>query len=156
MTPAPEPLPRLLRFPPLLYSAAFILGLGLHQLMPVQALPPVVARAAGLLFAVVSVGLLLWARQTLRQAGTTSLPGRTSVALTFRGPYTMTRHPMCLGVAGIHLSLGLLLNALAPLVLFLPVFVLVEQRVIRWEERALAARFGAPYLDYLARVPRWF
>ena len=52
--------------------------------------------------------------------------------------------------------LSFLLNAAAPLVLFLPVFAVVDRRVIRWEERHLAAKFGAPYLAYLSRVPRWF
>jgi len=45
--------------------------------------------------------------------------------------------------------------AVAPLALFLPVFAVIDRRVIRWEERNLAAKFGAPYLDYLSRVPRW-
>jgi hypothetical protein len=63
---------------------------------------------------------------------------------------------MGLGMAGIYLSLGFLLNAVAPLVLFLPVFAVVHRRVIRWEERQLAAKFGSPYLDCLSRVPRWF
>jgi protein-S-isoprenylcysteine O-methyltransferase Ste14 len=62
---------------------------------------------------------------------------------------------MCLGMAGLYLSISLLLNAVAPLVLFLPVFALVDRRVIRWEERSLAAKFGAPYLDYRSRVLRW-
>jgi protein-S-isoprenylcysteine O-methyltransferase Ste14 len=52
--------------------------------------------------------------------------------------------------------LSLLLNAVAPLLLFLPVFALMDRRVIRWEERNLAAKFGEPYLAYLSRIPRWF
>jgi hypothetical protein len=52
--------------------------------------------------------------------------------------------------------LSLLLNAVAPLLLFLPVFAVMDRRVIRWEERNLAAKFGEPYLAYLSRVPRWF
>jgi protein-S-isoprenylcysteine O-methyltransferase Ste14 len=89
-------------------------------------------------------------------AGTTSLPGRPSLVLTLAGPSRWTRNPMCLGMAGVYLSLGLLLNAVAPLVLFLPVFAVMDRRVIRSEERHLAAKFGEPYLAYLSRVPRWF
>jgi hypothetical protein len=58
---------------------------------------------------------------------------------------------MCLAMAGMYLGLGFLLNAVAPLVLFLPVFAVVDRRVIRWEERNLAAKFGALYLAHLSR-----
>ena len=78
------------------------------------------------------------------------------MALTLAGPYRWTRNPMCLGMAGLFISLSFLLNAVAPLLLCLPVIALVERRVVRWEERNLAAKFGEPYLAYLSRVPRWF
>lgn len=156
MTPPLEPLPRLLAFPPFLYMAAFALGWLLHCLAPFQAMPTSMARGGGALLAVASLSLLAWSRITLQKAGTTSLPGRPSVALSLTGPYRWTRNPMCLAMAGAYLSLGFLLNAVAPLVLFLPVFAVVDRRVIRWEERQLAAKFGAPYLTYLSRVPRWF
>jgi protein-S-isoprenylcysteine O-methyltransferase Ste14 len=108
------------------------------------------------LLAVASISLLAWSRITLHRAGTTSLPGRASMALTLAGPYRRTRNPMCLAMAGVYLSLSLLLNAVAPLLLFLPVFAVMDRRVIRWEERNLAVKFGEPYLAYLSRVPRWF
>jgi protein-S-isoprenylcysteine O-methyltransferase Ste14 len=155
MTPPPEPLPRLLAFPPFLYLAAFALGWLLHHLAPFQAMPSAVARGGGALLAVASISLLAWARITLHRAGTTSLPGRPSAALTLAGPYRWTRNPMCLGMAGVYLSLAFLLIAVAPLLLFLPVFAVMDRRVIRWEERNLAAKFGTPYLAYLSRVPRW-
>jgi len=155
MIAPPEPLPRLLAFPPLLYVTAFALGLALHAVMPLQALPPVIARTGGVLLLTASAALLVWARLTLHRARTTWVPGGSTVALALGGPYTLSRNPMCLGMAGLHLGLGLLLNAVAPLLLFVPVFLLVERRVIRWEEQNLAAKFGAPYLEYLGRVPRW-
>jgi protein-S-isoprenylcysteine O-methyltransferase Ste14 len=62
---------------------------------------------------------------------------------------------MCLAMAGVYLSLGFLLNAVAPLLLFVPVFAVMDKRVIRWEERKMAAQFGDRYHDYLSRVPRW-
>jgi protein-S-isoprenylcysteine O-methyltransferase Ste14 len=58
-------------------------------------------------------------------------------------------------MAGLYLSVGLLLNSLALLVLFVPVVFLVDRRVIRWEEHTLAAKFGVPYLAYQAHVRRW-
>ena len=155
MSPPPAPLPRLLAFPPLLYLTALAVGMLLHWLAPVQAMPVAIARVGGAILGAASLSLLAWARLTLHRAGTTSLPDRPSVALTLAGPYRWSRNPMCLAMAGVYLSLGFLLNAVAPLVLFVPVFAVMDRRVIRWEERKMTAQFGDRYHDYLSRVPRW-
>jgi hypothetical protein len=94
MTPPLEPLPRLLAFPPFLYLTAFVLGWLLDRLAPLQAMPALVARSGGALLAVASISLLGWSRIILHRAGTTSLPGRVSMALTLAGPYRWTRNPM--------------------------------------------------------------
>lgn len=143
MTPPPEPLPRLLAFPPFLYLAAFALGWLLHRLAPFQAMPAPVARGGGALLAVASISLLAWSRITLHRAGTTSLPGRPSVALTLAGPYRWTRNPMCLGMAGGYLSLAFLLNAMAPLLLFLPVFATISRLPVPRTSLVLAAGHSA-------------
>jgi protein-S-isoprenylcysteine O-methyltransferase Ste14 len=41
------------------------------------------------------------------------------------------------------------------LLLLAPVLVVMDRLVIAREEPYLAARFGAPYVAYLARVRRW-
>jgi protein-S-isoprenylcysteine O-methyltransferase Ste14 len=111
MTLPLKPLPRLLAFPPFLYLAAFAVGWLLHRVAPFQAMPTPVARSVGALLAGASLSLLAWSQITLHRAGTTSLPGRASVALTLAGPYRWTRNPMCLAMAGLYLSLGFLRTA---------------------------------------------
>jgi protein-S-isoprenylcysteine O-methyltransferase Ste14 len=146
---------RFLSFPPLLYFSAFAAGLILHWIYPVQALPAATARVAAAVVLIVSVSMLVWCRATLARAGTTMMPHKVATAFTVAGPYRWTRNPMCLSMAGLYLGAGLLVNALAPLILVVPVFMVVDLRVIRWEERHLAAKFGAPYLAYKTRVRRW-
>lgn len=78
-----------------------------------------------------------------------------SSAIVTTGIYRISKNPMYLGflltLAGLGLYLG---NAVAAL--FLPAFVGYLNRFqIRPEERALLARFGAPFSEYMGRVRRW-
>lgn len=75
-------------------------------------------------------------------------------ALVETGIYRWTRNPMYLGHLVFAAGLALLTRsplAKAALAWLVPWF---RRRVARDEAR-LADRFGRPYLDYTARVPRW-
>lgn len=81
--------------------------------------------------------------------------GRKIEELVQTGPYSVMRNPLYffsfLGAAGIGMQvggvvLGLICATLAVLVFYV---------VVRQEEEFLAQRYGRPYRDYLARVPRF-
>jgi protein-S-isoprenylcysteine O-methyltransferase Ste14 len=81
--------------------------------------------------------------------------GRKIEELVQTGPYSVMRNPLYffsfLGAAGVGMQvgsvvLGLICAALA---------VLVFSVVVRQEEQVLEQRYGRPYRDYLARVPRF-
>ena len=71
-------------------------------------------------------------------------------------PYRFTRNPMYLGLVFVTAGLALLANALWPLILLPVVIVILRRAVIDREERYLTAKFGEEYLQYKARVRRWF
>lgn len=80
---------------------------------------------------------------------------RVHKCLTKTGPYAIVRNPIYIGN-----TLMLVASAvMAELVWFVPVMllwcVLVYRVVVRYEESHLAQKYGQPYLDYLATVPRW-
>ena len=92
-----------------------------------------------------------------RRAGTTASPIRPqkASALVTAGIYRHTRNPMYLALLLLLLAWAAWLAA--PWALLGPaVFVAWMTRFqIRPEERALGERFGADYLDYCRRAPRW-
>jgi protein-S-isoprenylcysteine O-methyltransferase Ste14 len=117
---------------------------------------------APMLVATVGVGLIGfaiigWAMLSFLEAQTTVNPMKPSSAsvLVTSGVYRRTRNPMYLGMFLILVGWSLFLaNALSFLVL--PAFILyMNQFQIKPEERALTARFGREYLEYMAQVPRW-
>lgn len=117
---------------------------------------PLQAAAAGVL-ALLGAGLDLWALFAFRSARTTVnplAPGRSS-AVVLAGPYRFSRNPMYLGMALLLLAwcvfLGNPLTAVS-VVLFC---AYITRFQILPEERALLAKFGAPYASYLSEVRRW-
>ena len=101
--------------------------------------------------------LMLLAVWQLHRARTTVLPfnpGKTCNLVT-NGIFRYSRNPIYLGDLLLLLAWAVWLgNGLS--LLWLPLFIGYMNRVqIGAEERALAARFGAGYLDYCKRVRRW-
>ena len=103
----------------------------------------------GVLFAL-GLALRLWAQMHLHYR----LEVKT--VLTRTGPYRFCRNPIYVGNTLILLSM----TAMAGLLWFLPVMLvwaaIVYSLVVRYEEGHLTRKYGAPYLEYVAQVPRWF
>ena len=75
--------------------------------------------------------------------------------LTQTGPYAFVRNPIYLGNTIILVSLCFL----SELYWFVPIMlawcVLVYHLTIRYEEAHLQEKYGAPYREYMTRIPRW-
>ena len=75
--------------------------------------------------------------------------------LVSSGPFAFIRNPLYVG--NIFLWAGFALSAhlvwFAPLVVVL--LALEYHAIVRWEEGLLSERIGEPYVQYVARVPRW-
>ena len=144
--------------PPFVYIAGLVIGYIIQFIAPIPVAPPtfdVAIRVLGVLLVLFSGWLLLTAMGMLQKVGTPMNPHEPSTALTFDGPYRLTRNPMYLGMACLLAGLALVGNALWPLLAVVPAIWWINTQVIAREERYLETRFGAPYLDYKTRVRRW-
>ena len=92
-----------------------------------------------------------------RRAKTTVNPMKPekSAALVVSGVYRITRNPMYVGMVFILLAWAVYLAS--PRALFGPLAfaAYITRFQIKPEERVLAARFGAEFSSYQARVRRW-
>lgn len=151
--------PRVFFPPPLVYLAA----LGIAYWVDRRALPMPLslgersgwrAPAGGLL---VGLGLVLdlLALERFRRSATSALPFRPASAFVALGPYRWTRNPMYLGMTLLFAGFGLLLDSAWVVLAALVAALAIDRWVIPREERYLARRFGASYLDYASRVRRW-
>ena len=123
-------------------AAAFAFD-GVHLLAAVIAIAGVAFDLSGLL--------------AFRRRDTTILPMKpeNASAIVRDGVFRVTRNPMYLGLALVLLAWGVFLkNGLAVVLPLLFVAYITRFQILP-EERALRAKFGREYEDYLASTRRW-
>ena len=141
--------------PPLLYAGALAVGLLLHWLAPRPPLPATTARILGAVLVAGSAVLARWGERTMHRAGTNVDPRQPALQLVADGPFRFSRNPLYIALTGLYLGITLLVNAVWPLLLLLPLLAVVRWGIIGREERYLEAKFGESYRAYRARVRRW-
>ena len=111
----------------------------------------------GVLPIVAGAGVALAGVLAFRRAATTVNPVTPQAAscVVTTGIYRVTRNPMYLGFALALLGWGLWLGHAVALVVPLAFVLYVNRFQIQPEERQLALKFGAPYIQYLQQVRRW-
>ncbi|HKB35416.1 MAG TPA: isoprenylcysteine carboxylmethyltransferase family protein [Gemmataceae bacterium] len=147
-----------LRIPPVPLAAAFGAAMfGVSRVFPAATF--VIPGRAGLAIAlaIVSAAVSLSGIVAFRANRTTVNPLKpdTAAVLVTRGSYRYSRNPMYLGFLLALTAWAIdLCNAMA--VLFLPAFVAYMNRFqIEPEERALLAKFGTTFSEYMTAVRRW-
>jgi protein-S-isoprenylcysteine O-methyltransferase Ste14 len=144
--------------PPLLVVGAILLGLGLHRLWPLPLWPPGLAAVrlvATALLALLAVVVFLAAVGQMHRHRTTPNPYRASTAVVASGIYQRTRNPIYVAFLLVVLAVAAGVSSLWLLIVLVPLLLILHFGVVRREERYLAAKFGAGYEEYRARVRRW-
>ena len=146
---------QVLVLPPLVYGAAFIMGLLLHLLFPLPILSTTLARGIGVVCVLVSLPLALATLRVLSRAHTPVDPMKPTTALVTEGPFRYSRNPIYLALTLLYVGVALLINALWILLLVVPALVVLRYGVIAREEAYLTRKFGDAYRQYTAQVRRW-
>ena len=105
----------------------------------------------------IALFLIGWSVLNFFQAKGTPVPFNPPPRLVTTGPYLYVRNPMLTGVFALLFGLGVLLGSASLLIVFTPLFILVnvwELKVI--EEPELIKRLGEDYIEYRKRTPMFF
>ncbi len=147
--------PGVVVWPPLLYASALLVGVGLHFVVPLAALPRGPCRLAGTLVLAGGLALGGWGERTMHSAGTNLHPSKPTLVLVDAGLFRFSRNPLSIGLTLMYAGVALLIPALWPLLLLIPVLVVMTWGVVRREERYLERKFGESYRSYKAGTRRW-
>lgn len=141
--------------PPLLLLGSIAAGIGLQFFIP---LPFVSGLLRWLLGAgLCAAGIVITASciACYHRASTAIEPWRKTKAIVTNGPNRWSRNPIYLSFILVGLGTAVLLNNLWIALLQLPLLLLLQEWVIRREERYLQGKFGEEYLGYARKVRRW-
>jgi protein-S-isoprenylcysteine O-methyltransferase Ste14 len=142
--------------PPILYLGALIVLIVLRWFWPAPILASAnLALYLGLALGVLALALGLWAVVTMRVAGTNIDPEKEVTAIVTAGPFRYTRNPIYVGFAFLFLGFTVGLNSWWGLAVLVPLLAVMHVGVILREERYLAGKFGAQYLQYKSHVARY-
>jgi len=149
--------PRVFIPPPFFYILILIAGILIQKEFPINAglfYSPVV-KGAGIILLISS---LFFLGRSLRQffaTKNTLITFKPATSLQTGGIYTVTRNPMYLGLAIVYLGLTLLIGNFWNLILFPLLIIIVQEYIIKREERYLERAFGQGYKEYKQKVRRW-
>ena len=118
-------------------------------------LPRLLAALLGSVLVVVAVVVFAYAIRTFQTAGT-PVPGNQPTTVIVRtGPYRCSRNPISVAFSLFQLGIASGVNSVWLIPTLLAAVALMAAVVIPREERYLARRFGAAYVEYKRAVCRW-
>ncbi len=138
--------------PPLWFAAAIGIGAFLPGL---RFRPGAAGVLAGILAVAGAIGLGLPAVGWFRKTGQDPKPWMPSPQLIVRGSYRFSRNPMYVGLTLIVLGIAAISGRGWMAALSFCALAAVHFTAVLPEERYLAGKFGAAYLEYKSRVRRY-
>ena len=156
MSEQPDPAhPEVRMPPPLLHLGGLLIGHGLDRALG-WTLPDFAGRQTlATVLAVAGALLVVTALLQLARHRTTVMPHRAARTLITGGVFRLSRNPIYLAFALLHLACALSLGSPGMLLMLVAVLWVMHSHVIAAEEAFHAQRFGAQWQAYRQRVRRW-
>ncbi|WP_232501268.1 methyltransferase family protein [Alcanivorax borkumensis] len=147
--------PKIMMPPPALFLGGLLMGYGLDRALNLPAVHFLGQQWVILVLALIGISLVLAAVIQLRHAHTTLMPHRAAKTLLTQGVFALSRNPIYLGFACLHLAMALAQHSTGMLIMWAPVIWVIQQHVIAAEEAFHAQQFGEQWQAYRHKVRRW-
>jgi len=138
------------------YFIAFLaLSIALHFLFPIKKVVYPPYTYAGFIMILFGAVMNLWTDRLFKENNTTVKPYLEPTSLITSGPFSLSRHPMYLGMASVLLGVAVNHGTIITFVFPLLYVILMETLFIPFEEETLIRIYGVDYRDYQSKVRRW-
>jgi protein-S-isoprenylcysteine O-methyltransferase Ste14 len=143
--------------PPLFYVLIFIVAGILQSKIPIaDALFRLQSiKVLGIIFFIIAAFFLARSLRQFFQSKNTVILIKPASSLQKTGIYGISRNPMYVGLAVIYLGITCFIGNWWNIILFPILFLIVQEYIIKREEKYLEAEFGQQYIDYRRIVRRW-
>lgn len=141
--------------PPRLVLIFVIAMVAADLLAPATAVIGPAWRWAGVLPMAGGIALTIAAARQFDRARTNIRTFDEPTLLVTDGLFRFSRNPMYLGFVLFLVGLGVFLGTLPAMLMALAFAIIADRWYIRFEERAMRAKFGEAYAAYATRTRRW-
>ena len=145
---SPERVHKILAHSYSLFFLFFLLGVTLDFIYPIRPWKPEIMAPLGLVFIIWATYLVYWAQKTSRNLAKNNL----AMESFCKGPYCYTRTPTHWGLFFLLLGFGFISGTLFVILFTLLAILISRLTFIRKQEKMLALKYGAPYLEYKKMV----
>lgn len=143
--------------PPLIYVLIFLIALFVQKKVSINnsAFHSQTAKIVGVSLLIISLFFSLTSLQKFIRSKNTLILIKPASSLQTDGIYHISRNPMYVGLAIIYLGITCFIGNWWNIILFPILLMIIQEYVIKSEEKYLHRRFGQEYLDYKSKVRRW-
>ena len=141
--------------PPVWQIGAIALMIGLHLSWPLANWVSRPWNHLGWVLIVVSMVLQVYNLQRFRRVRTGLRPFEPVSQLVVEGAYRWSRNPMYVGLVVTTVGVAICLGTASPLLVPPMLWLVLDRRFVRREERFLRQELGNVYDDYCGHVRRW-
>ncbi len=143
--------------PPLIYLLIFIASVFIQKRIPIsEALfQTIIIKIAGVIFLVTALFFLLRSLRQFFLTKNTVILIKPATSLQTTGIYAITRNPMYIGLSFVYLGITCLIGNWWNIILFPILFLIIQEFIIKREEKYLELEFGQQYAEYKRNVRRW-
>src|SRR5258706_15242916 len=143
--------------PPLFYVLTFLVAVFVQKKIPIDdsLFHLQITKIIGILFLVISLFFLVTSLIKFFQSKNTLILIKPASSLQTNGIYSTSRNPMYVGLAIVYLGITCLIGNWWNIILFPLLLLIVQEYIIKREEKYLELEFGNDYEEYTRKVRRW-
>lgn len=143
--------------PPLFYVFTFVVAVLIQGRFPINdSLFHLRAiKVLGVILIVLSLFFLIRSLRQFFKSKNTLVTVKPASSLQTIGIYHVTRNPMYVGLAIVYLAITCFIGNWWNIILFPILLAIVQEYIIKHEEKYLERRFAQEYVDYKNNVRRW-
>ena len=142
--------------PPLIYALIFLAAVFIQKKISIDdsIFHLQIAKITGVLFLIVSLFFMVTSLRQFFISKNTLVPIKPASSLQVNGIYSITRNPMYFGLALVYLGISCFVGNWWNIILFPLLLLIVQEYIIKREEKYLLRRFGQEYVVYKTKVRR--
>ena len=143
--------------PPLLYVATFLLAVLIQRLFPIDKniFYNTSAKIVGTIIIIAGLFFNFPALRQFFKTKNTLITIKPANSLQTTGIYSVSRNPMYISLLLIYTGLSFLKGNWWNFIMLPLLFLVVQEYIIKREEKYLERNFGQEYLNYKSIVRRW-